>query len=278
MPDSTGIGVGLAGYSGARRFTSLACNIGPHQIVYNGELEGITLAFEDATRLGPNRDIKVYIDNQAAIYRLARPSDNPGQSQQIRAIAAAAKVPGHQDIDGNKDADRLAKTGSKSLPTTQTALAATTSYAYIDIKINQIHQHAWSSALASGKGHYFNFFNPRIHSRIQLPKVARSTASAFFQLKLKHGYFGSYLKRFKRASSDRCICNTNQPESPQHLILACSKYKAERYILRQNVPFRLSMQSLFETKIGRQHLLVFLHKTGISTRKWRLERAEFVND
>ncbi|TVY31667.1 hypothetical protein LSUB1_G008106, partial [Lachnellula subtilissima] len=51
MPDSTGIGVGLAGYSGARRFTSLARNIGLYQIVYNGELEGITLAFEDATRL-----------------------------------------------------------------------------------------------------------------------------------------------------------------------------------------------------------------------------------
>ncbi|TVY32158.1 hypothetical protein LSUB1_G006481 [Lachnellula subtilissima] len=141
MPDSTGIGVGLAGYSGARRFTSLA-------------------SFKDATRLGPNRDIKVYIDNQAAIYRLARPSDNPGQSQQIRAIAAAAKV---------------AQNGS--------TLAI-----------------EW------------------------LPKVARSTASAFFQLKLKHGYFSSYLK---------------------------SEYKAERYILRQNVPFRLSMQSLFETKIGR---------------------------
>ncbi|TVY31873.1 hypothetical protein LSUB1_G008868 [Lachnellula subtilissima] len=231
MPDSTGIRVGLAGYSGARRFTSLARNIGLHQIVYNRELEGITLAFKNATRLGPNRDIKVFTDNQAAIYRLARPSNNPGQSQQIRAIAAAAKVaqngstlaiewvPSHQDINSNKDADRLAKTGSKSLPTTQTALAATTSYAYI----------------ASGKGYYFNFFNPRIHSRIQLPKAARSTASAFFQLKLKHGYFGSYLKRFKRASSDR----------------SCSEYKAERYIMRQNVPFRLSMQSLFETKIGR---------------------------
>ncbi|TVY22496.1 hypothetical protein LHYA1_G008703, partial [Lachnellula hyalina] len=53
MPKSTRIGVGLAGYKCAS----------PHQIVYNRELEGIALAFEDATRLGPNRDIRIYADN-----------------------------------------------------------------------------------------------------------------------------------------------------------------------------------------------------------------------
>jgi len=69
MPKITGIGVGLAGYKCASRpFIRLARNIGPHQIVYNRELEGIALAFEDAMRLGLNRDIRIYADNQAAIY------------------------------------------------------------------------------------------------------------------------------------------------------------------------------------------------------------------
>jgi len=80
MPKSTGIRIGLAGYkfSSSRPIIRLAWNIGPHLIIYNRELEGIALAFKGATRLGLNRDIRIYADNQAAIYRLARPSDNPG--------------------------------------------------------------------------------------------------------------------------------------------------------------------------------------------------------
>ncbi|TVY22197.1 hypothetical protein LHYA1_G009121 [Lachnellula hyalina] len=66
--------------------------------------------------------------------------------------------------------------------------------------------------MPSGKGHYFDFFNPRIHSRIQLPKTARSTASAFYQLKLRHGYFGTYLKRFDKTPTNHCICSY-KPES-----------------------------------------------------------------
>jgi hypothetical protein len=51
VPDDTGIGVGLAAFDyaqQAREVFSQTLHIGEGQIVYNGELEGITLAFEYA--------------------------------------------------------------------------------------------------------------------------------------------------------------------------------------------------------------------------------------
>lgn len=90
--------------------------------MYNGELEGATMAAEYAARIAkPGLEFKIFSDNQAGLWRLKTPSDNPGQENQIRAIAAAREanqkgakvsyhwVPGHKDIEGNETADKLAK-------------------------------------------------------------------------------------------------------------------------------------------------------------------------
>ena len=89
-------------------------NLGPNQLVYNGELEGIAIGLELATTLAtPGQEVRAFADNQAALYRLATPSDRPGQAWQLRCIKAAniltnigctvslSWVPGHQDILGN---------------------------------------------------------------------------------------------------------------------------------------------------------------------------------
>ena len=64
-------------------------NLGPAQLVYNRELEGITLATEYASLVAkPGQCYYIYSDNQAGLYRLKTPSDKPGQSCQIRASIA----------------------------------------------------------------------------------------------------------------------------------------------------------------------------------------------
>jgi hypothetical protein len=113
MEKSTGIGVAIATFSlpsTTLHYQKLA-NLGKNQLVYNSELEGTTTAIEYASRQAkPGLHYHVYSDNQAGIWRLKTPSDNPGQDCQIRAIKAAkiitqkqAKVtihwaPGHEDI------------------------------------------------------------------------------------------------------------------------------------------------------------------------------------
>jgi hypothetical protein len=96
VQDGTGIRVGPAASDyaqQAREVFSQTLNIGESQIVYNEELEGITLAFEYAATVAvSSQEIRIHADNQAAIYRLRTPSDKPAQVWQLCCIRAANQV------------------------------------------------------------------------------------------------------------------------------------------------------------------------------------------
>ncbi|KAH8621200.1 hypothetical protein IG631_24143 [Alternaria alternata] len=94
VKDGKGIGVGLVAYNSAQEETyTERTNIGKSQLVYNGELEGITRVFEYAARIAEkDQEINVFADNQAAVYRLRNLSDNPGQQWLIRCLKAAESI------------------------------------------------------------------------------------------------------------------------------------------------------------------------------------------
>ncbi|KAH7563631.1 hypothetical protein BM1_00678 [Bipolaris maydis] len=88
-----GVGVGVALYKGASLIAQEKANIGYNQLVYNGELEGITLGLEKAVDLADDYlEVRIYADNQAAILRLKTASDYPGQEWQLRCTIAAEKL------------------------------------------------------------------------------------------------------------------------------------------------------------------------------------------
>src|SRR5882757_9903231 len=129
LPDSEGVGVGLAVTNRQQTIYTEKLNIGSSQIVYNGELEGVTRAIEYTSKIAQSGyKFRIFSDNQAGLYRLRKPSDKPGQSNQIRSIVAAKATvakganiklywsPGHTDIYGNELADFLAKRATKLAP------------------------------------------------------------------------------------------------------------------------------------------------------------------
>ena len=169
VPKGTGIGVeviafNMSSYNSTTSTTTLGricrtTNLGPNQLVYNGELEGIAIGLELATTLAtPGQEVRAFADNQAALYRLATPSDRPGQAWQLRCIKAAniltnmgctvslSWVPGHQDILGNEIADQLAKMAAKATPSTSTQSLAMTG-----MKIKEIEIQEWKVVLAKHK-------------------------------------------------------------------------------------------------------------------------------
>jgi len=156
---SKGVGVGLAVLNYSQDIPKVVYqdtfNLGDSQLVYNGELEGTTQAVEYASRVArPGQNYYIYSDNQAGLYRLKTPSDNPGQACQIRASQAAeiAKskganilinwVPGHTDVHGNELADSLAK-----LATTLAPSSNETSFAVLGYRAKKVSTREWGLVL-----------------------------------------------------------------------------------------------------------------------------------
>jgi ribonuclease HI len=289
--NSTGIGIGLVALDPyGHQVYQNRFNLGPSQLVYNGELEAITQAAEYASDVAqPGQDFQIYSDNQAAIHRLNTLSDKPGQECQIRtssatelAISKGASVtinwvPGHTNVPGNELADSLAKEATELVPDSNN-----TSYAHLGSIIRDVRLKEWQTVLdkydrlpSQNPEAYKVQFPWKLGSKIPLPPgTKRRLASAFYQLKLGHGYLKSYLYRMGHSESDLCR-QCGRRETAEHLLLSCKTLAAARSRLRDALQgTRLSLRILLHTKTGIEKTLIFLKETGIMSRKWHLERKE----
>jgi ribonuclease HI len=281
-----GIGVGLVVYNAAQQeIYSKKTNIGPHQLVYNGELEGIAQAFEHAaTTAEKDQEINIFADNQAAIYRLKSLSDEPGQYWLLRCLKAAKRIqtrkatiqllwaPGHTNVKGNEKADALAKKAAKDGP----VISESTSRAYLGTEIQKIQtaeqrqEYTAYREKALSRSSYAKTYPLSTTLSIKTPRgLPREITSAFYSIKLQHGYFNSYLERFKKTDSNLCSCYKVQ--SPKHLLLECPRYKIEREQLKETIQHRpITLPLLLHTKAGIEATIAFITSTRIGTRKWHL--------
>lgn len=286
-PGASGVGIAFKAYDQQSYETCTEYyNIGLENINFNGELEAITRALEHAGRSTKYRDrVIIYSDSQAALLRLSQPSDKPGQFWVSRSIEAAKIlkdqgikvtlewVPGHCDIPGNTEVDKLAKKAALEPPDVNFPM----SHAYISRLINQMKIDEWIRKFtelqmkhASSSASYSNLYLLQIRKKLWTPRgTKKEICSAFFQLKLGHGYFKSYLKRIGKRNNDECLCGGHQ--TPRHLLLECRRYRTERNNVKDKMcSDRLTLPLLLHTNKGVEATLEYIKKTKICTRKWYL--------
>ncbi|KAH7548755.1 hypothetical protein BM1_10921 [Bipolaris maydis] len=264
--EGKGIGVGVAFYKGASLIAQEKANIGYNQLVYNGELEGITLGLEKAVDLADDYlEVRIYADNQAAILRLKTASDYPGQEWQLRCTIAAEKlqekgilptiqwVPGHQGVIGNERADALAKEATKLDPS-----SSRTSLAVIGTRIKQLGEREWLSylgqygrkAITLNPTTYAARYKWKTRKQIATPPTSREASSAFYQLKLGHCYLRDFLFKRGKVDSKACPCNYRATQDPAHILLSCTLYKEARKKMQETTKDPLSLAFLLDTTIG----------------------------
>jgi len=179
-------------------------------------------------------------------------------------------------IYGNEQADKAAKTAARtdiaeiSDNIVNCSNDVGISLTYLKRKVKESLLQSWYNHYNSAnKGAYYQnlHIEPAWKSPNLQVKTSRIVWSSYMQLKLGHGHFNSYLKRFTDHDSDKCDCNDHYIQSPAHLLLSCSKYNAAREKIKEKLHVcSLSLKVLLTKREGIEAVCEFLKETQIARR------------
>ena len=187
-------------------------------------------------------------------------------------------IPEHQNIKGNKLADKFAK--KEAIQTDSPDSERFTSISYLRRKIKANTLKNWKDRWKiARKGRYYAQFDQTLSFQIKeyLKSADRLSFSTFTQMKLGHEYFKAYLHQLPDYDSKKCheICVRDQ--TPEHLLTACQHFKKEQTELKNQLRkanLLYTAKVLFTTQEGIKAVLQFLKKTKVRTRKWLLKELK----
>lgn len=218
--------------------TQIAVALGNSASVFQAELYAITVCARhilNADNFGEK--INIFSDSQAAIRALANPAcssmtvreckqalNNLGE----RTTVHIAWIPGHADLHGNEEADRLANIGSASLPSHEHPIPKLGSF-YSNATINR-----WILSLEEDL--WNNLSGHRLSKALICQSVPKETSRwSRASLRLYAGYLTGhhptrkYMSRIGRRSSSRCRLCADPEETTEHLLLNCIGLERIRY-------------------------------------------------
>lgn len=227
--------------------------------VYIAEIAGLELATEiaRATPLSFTKCV-IYMDSQAAIRGVNKPSKQSGQANLISAIinlqllsderqmaTEIRWVPSHEDVDGNEKADKAAKEAAQSqgndlhIPKSTHKPLKSARTVCIKRDVTKEWDEAWQSDTPNDARQLRritkkpnNLCGKKLYNNIELPQHQIATLA---QLRTGHCSLNQYLHRFGHAESPLCECGSGAIENVEHYLLHCPRYDMQRSKLLKEV-------------------------------------------
>ena len=223
--------------------------MGTNQVssIYAGELRGLQLALELALKYSLLiRRLTIFTDSQAAIQAVVKSRNQSGQylvhgirqrllAAQMMSIKVAIHwIPSHAEIEGNEQADILAKQatgwrkdGTGPRAPTFPSLQSLSSAAKRTTKARM--EAYWEKEWEKGEtGRELYRLAPKISKqRLKIHNDLPKALSAILtQIRTGKAALRSYLHRIKRAPDSRCTCGDEQ--TGRHVLVECPNFKELR--------------------------------------------------
>ena len=155
----------------------------------------------------------------------------------------------HVGINGNEEADKLAKDTADGRSSAKEALSVClrNKIGYSLTAVRQAHNEklkcrwaaSWTSSPRYLCSQYQDLLTPysqKYLNYISQEGISRKTASLIFQLRVGHASTNQYSHRFKKVDSPQCPACGFPNETMEHFLLQCPKYKHECWPCSSNTP------------------------------------------
>lgn len=217
----------------------LSVALGPTASDFQAELHAIYVCATHLSRVGTSgQHLSIYSDSQASIKALANPLctsqtvldwknvlNELGRSNTINLIW----IPGHSDLQGNEEADRLANIGSATTiddTTPPLCLGVFYSNQIIDTWINNRISGNWNiqPGLALSK----RFINTKTHNKVM--NWNRLSIKQFIGYLTGHHVTKEYLCRIGVSTDNSCRLCSSHIESSEHILCNCPGLDSLRFL------------------------------------------------
>lgn len=227
-----GKGFGYVLYRGGQKIARGCASIHHHSVVFDAEAVGAWRALEHAVQLGHHRlptpgyseTFFVCLDNTAAIWSLRGTPSLTSQWAFLRFHQMSQQVqvqvkwcPGHMGIQGNEEADGLAKEGQKAEqdPDCRSPTVGGIK-AIMHRQLRVIRDNLWqrlSSRLSARYKAWDLHYDVRCSEELALP---RPYLHRFLATRTGHGDFKWYHEKFRHNANLSCSCGYDK--TPRHIV------------------------------------------------------------
>jgi ribonuclease HI/endonuclease/exonuclease/phosphatase family metal-dependent hydrolase len=228
--------------------------------VYTAEITALELAAEIAILSPPSyTKCVIYVDSQAAIKGINKPSKQSGQMiltsaiAKIQALADGRRmvieiiwVPGHEGVEGNEMADEAAKEAAKSegndaniRRSMHKPLKSARSQCIKQEITGEWNESCQSQALNRDAKQLLRITKKpnalRGNKLYNTVSLTRRQTAQLARLRSGHCSLNQYLHRFGHAESPKCECGSDAIENVEHFLLHCPRYDRQRALLVKKV-------------------------------------------